>query len=96
MDNMQPTMIIDANGDKTWRVNGFLHRTDGPAREWADDTKAWYFDNSLHRTDGPAVEWPDGHKTWWLYGRLYSFDDWLDVNKNLTHEQKVMMKLQYG
>jgi hypothetical protein len=88
--------IIDNLGTKRWLLNGKVHRTDGPAAEWADGSKFWYLNGKHHRTDGPAVEWPDGHKTWWLYGRIYSFDDWLAANKNLTYEQKVMMKLQYG
>jgi hypothetical protein len=31
-----------ANGDKSWWLNGKMHREDGPAYEGADGSKAWY------------------------------------------------------
>jgi len=34
--------VEDANGSKTWCVDGQLHRLDGPAIECADGHKAWY------------------------------------------------------
>jgi hypothetical protein len=115
MDNPQ----IDHLGNKRWRVGDELHRTDGPAIEYADSSKNWYLNGELHRTDGPACEWSDGDTEWWVHGRChrtdgpaieyangskfwyfdnqpYSFDEWLEVNSDLTHEQKVIMKLQYG
>jgi hypothetical protein len=34
-----------------------LHRTDGPAIEYAlMDGKDYYFEGKRHRTDGPAIE----------------------------------------
>ena len=51
-----------------WRLNGKLHRTDGPAMEYADGYKAWYLNDQLHRTDGPAIERADGSKWWYLSG----------------------------
>ena len=38
----QPTCKTLSDGTKQWHLNGELHRTDGPAIEWADGTKAWY------------------------------------------------------
>jgi hypothetical protein len=97
MDNMQSTMIINACGDREWFLNHQLHRTDGPACEWANGSKFWYIDGLLHRTDGPAIEYSTGGRSWWwLHGQKYTFDKWLDLNTDLAHEQKVMMKLQYG
>jgi hypothetical protein len=58
--------------------------------------KTWYLNGQRHRTDGPACEWSDGSKSWYLHDHFYLFDQWLKVNPALTHEQKVMMKLQYG
>jgi hypothetical protein len=49
-------------------VNGFRHRLDGPAVEWADGTKGWYVNGLRHRLDGPAIEWADGDKEWWVNG----------------------------
>jgi hypothetical protein len=85
MDNPE----IDEHGNKFWRLNGQLHRTDGPAIEWADGCQR-------HRTDGPAVTYPDGRKSWYLHGTSYPFDKWLDFTPGLSHEGKVMMKLTHG
>ena len=57
-----------ANGDKSWYLNGKLHREDGPAIERANGDKSWYLNGKLHREDGPAVEWANGYKSWYLNG----------------------------
>lgn len=50
----------------------------------------------LHRTDGPAIEFQNGYQEWWLNGSWLSFEHWLDKNPEMTDEEKVMYKLQYG
>ena len=70
----EPTMTIDECGTKMWQQNGRLHRTDGPAIEYASGTKEWYQNGQLHRTDGPAREWADGDKEWWQNGQLHRTD----------------------
>ena len=32
-------------GVKEWRINGKLHREDGPAVEYPDGTKLWYYND---------------------------------------------------
>jgi hypothetical protein len=59
-------------------------------------TKFWRMNKKIHRIDGPAIVWYDGHKEWWWYGRQFTFEKWLDLNDELTEEEKVMLKLQYG
>ena len=49
-----------------YRLNGKLHREDGPAKEWADGDKEWWVDGKCHRLDGPAVEWANGTKEWYV------------------------------
>ena len=49
--------------------NGKLHRTDGPAIEYANGKKEWYVNSLLHRINGPAVEDVDGSKLWFVHGR---------------------------
>ena len=39
-----------ADGDKTWHLDGHLHRESGPAFEWADGTK-WWFLKGEHITE---------------------------------------------
>lgn len=70
---MIPEMTIDANGTKSWRANGMLHREDGPAWEtvstvYLPASRQWFVNNKLHRLDGPAVEWANGEKQWWVNG----------------------------
>lgn len=70
----EPTMTVDADGTKEWKLNGELHRTDGPAYEWDDGTKVWYVHGKAHRTDGPAIEYSDGSKEWRLNGEVHRVD----------------------
>jgi len=67
----QPTMTADEGGTKWWRLNGKLHREDGPAVEYENGYKAWFLNDVRHREDGPAVEWADGSKSWYLRGSRY-------------------------
>ncbi len=57
-----------------WRLNGQLHRENGPAREFSDGTKSWYLNGKLHREDGPAHVYSDGTKSWYLNGKLHRVD----------------------
>jgi len=70
----QPTMTVDTGGNKWWRLNGELHREDGPAIEHADGDKAWYLHGELHREDGPAFEYANGFKLWYLHGKCHRED----------------------
>jgi hypothetical protein len=86
-----------ADGDKEWYLKGKRHRIDGPAIEYANGRKSWFTHGRIHRTDGPAAEYVDGSYGWFLRGGFrLTFEEWLDQNKPLTDEEKVMLKLQYG
>jgi hypothetical protein len=93
---MQPTKSIDSDGDTVWKLDGKVHRTDGPAVETLRGEKAWCVHNAWHREDGPAIEFADGSVAWWLNGKQLSLDQWLAQTTKLTGEEKVMLKLQYG
>ena len=68
---------LHENGDKIWRNSaGQLHRTDGPAIEYADGTKWWYIHGQLHRTDGPAIERANGTKYWWFNDQQYTEEEY--------------------
>ena len=64
---------------------GELHRDDGPAVVFADETKQWYQNDKLHRTDGPAIEYANGTKQWYQDGLLHRIDgpavEWADGNE---------------
>jgi hypothetical protein len=68
-----PTMT-DNNGNKEWRLNGELHREDGPAAEYINGYKAWYIHGKRHREDGPAIERVNGDKWWYLNGKRHRED----------------------
>ncbi len=68
---------IDSKGTKRWRLNGVLHRVDGPAVEFEHGEKHWYLNGQIHRTDGPAVIWFNGESFYWyLHGERLSFSEW--------------------
>jgi len=69
-------VTVDEYGTKEWWLNDELHRTDGPAVEYADGTKAWFLYDRQHRTDGPAVEFADGTKHWYLNGEELTETEW--------------------
>ena len=66
----KPECKTYANGDKEWRLNGKLHREDGPTIEYASGRKVWYLNGKCHREDGPAFEYADGDKRWALNGEF--------------------------
>ena len=70
----KPECITYPNGDKVWRLNGKLHREDGPAIENTNGDKYWYLDGKCHREDGPACELANGSKAWYLNGKLHRED----------------------
>ena len=56
------TVKVWDNGNKSWCLNGKLHREDGPAREYADGDKVWYLNGKKvtekehKRQTSPVVE----------------------------------------
>ena len=59
---------------REWRLNGVLHREDGPAIEGPNGYREWLLHGKLHREDGPAIEWPGGYQSWWLHGKRHRED----------------------
>ena len=66
---------IDKYGTKSYRLNGKLHREDGPSIEFKSGEKWWHKNGELHREDGPAIEEDDGTKYWYLNGKEYGVND---------------------
>ena len=58
--------IEDADGTKTWYVDGKLHRINGPAAEGYYGYKSWFFNGKRHRLDGPSVENSPWVKNFWF------------------------------
>jgi hypothetical protein len=59
MDDIQPVITVNKYGDKFFRVNGELHRTDGPAIEWTSGKfgKEWF----LYGKSLSFNKWLDQH-----------------------------------
>jgi hypothetical protein len=70
--------------------------TDGPVVIEASGHTYRMLHGELHSVDGPSVEWADGGCGWYLNGEYYELDDWLIANTEISDEEKVMLKLQYG
>ncbi len=58
-----PEITHTLNGNYEWRVNGLLHREDGPALEHKNGDKEWWVNGKCHRENGPAVEYANGAKS---------------------------------
>jgi len=102
-----PRMKECSDGTKEWRLNGTLHRTDGPAVERSNGSKAWCLNGILHRTDGPAIEHSDGSKVWYLNGERHRTDgpavewhtgskEWWLNNKQVTWFEVYCYNLRTG
>ena len=63
-----PEKTKKEDGTIEWRLDGSLHREDGPAVEMLNGTRVWFRHGKQHREDGPAVEYADGTIEWHLKG----------------------------
>lgn len=63
-----------------YRLNGVLHRDQGPAVERKDKTLYWFYKGKRHREDGPAIVYPEskhltnGKHVWYQNGVLHRED----------------------
>ena len=74
MPSPQPRKVSHANGGYEYRLNGELHREDGPAVDSGKGDQWWFRHNLLHREDGPAVTHASGSKWWYQKGQLHRED----------------------
>ena len=81
------TVEVSTRGDKFWRLNGELHREDGPAIERAGGYKEWWLNGELHREDGPAVERAGGTKSWYLNGEPVTEEEVMNPVEEMTMDQ---------
>ncbi len=97
---VEPILSVSRAGVKRWKVNGKLHRLDGPALEYPDGTHAWYYYDVVHRADGPALrtqqksyEWRYWNKLHRLLGPAVEYDngrvEWWLEGKQLRFEEYI-------
>jgi hypothetical protein len=87
---------VDEDGDIVWVENGVWHRLDGPAIIRECGQMQWRQKGKFHRTDGPCQTGPNQDTFWGLNDMMCSLEEWLEVNTELSAEEKVMIKLKYG
>ncbi len=64
--------ILTFKNRKEYRINGKLHRENGPAIEYPDGSYHWYKNGKCHREDGPAIEEITyGVKSWFINDELH-------------------------
>ena len=56
-----------------YKLDGLLHRTDGPAAVYENIRKDWYKNGKLHRLDGPAITYTNC-KDWFVDGIRHRLD----------------------
>lgn len=81
-----PTREEDRYGNVRWRVDGDLHRVDGPAVEYAAGGSQWWLNDQLHRADGPAIVSDDGTRDWFVNGRRHRINGPAIERPNGIHE----------
>lgn len=54
--------------------HNLLHREDGPAVKYVNETEWWCLNGKRHRESGPAVVWESGPGEWWVNNKLHRLD----------------------
>ena len=70
--NFTGKCYVKNNLTTCYYLDGKLHRTDGPAKEYCSGEKNWRKDGKLHRLDVPALEFASGDKYWYVEGKYLS------------------------
>lgn len=70
---------VNRFGVEEWKMDGLLHRENGPARIFQDGRKEWYWKGKIHRNGGPAITDAKGiHRVpeegWFILGILHRID----------------------
>jgi hypothetical protein len=65
---MSGPAVIYPSGTKQWRLNGLIHREEGPCT-LCKDCQSGNFE--LCSKPGPAIVRADGSKDWYLNGKLH-------------------------
>jgi hypothetical protein len=78
------TVRVLKDGTRFWKLNGKLHREDGPAIEDPVLAREWFLNGVRHRTDGPAIEQSNGGRYWFLNGEQVTEEAVMKPTKELT------------
>lgn len=64
--------VPNVYGYTEWKVNGELHREDGPAIINKSGSMEWYKHGKIHRDEGPAAISSNGDLYWHIDGKLHN------------------------
>jgi hypothetical protein len=87
---------LAAYGERS-RKESFNTNTDYPSHKYGSGPiiAIWCKNGSQHRINGPAVVRVDGSYNWCLFGKEYTFAEFIKKTPILEHE-KVELALIYG
>ena len=72
----QPTVTTYSNGRVEYRLDGLLHRLDGPAVKDGFGGEEYWHHGLRHRAnDLPAIVYANGDRSFWRFGKRYRFVD---------------------
>lgn len=91
MDKLVDGNYVDSDGDLIWVTDSSFHRADGPAILFG---KGLEVRGSLYPPDDNDNVY--FQMSWWWHGEALHFADWLEANTELSAEEIVMLKLEYG
>lgn len=72
-DVLKTKCELSYDGSTMYKLDGELHRVDGPAYESPSGIKYWFRYGKLHREDGPAITGV-GYDRWYRDGKLHRED----------------------
>lgn len=89
--------LIFPDGSYEWRIDGELHRLDGPAVHRIDQDQ-WWVNGSRHRLDGPAIEdrIKPQHSTWWICGNNIKTYQHYQLITKCSNTEIIMLRLKHG
>ena len=73
-DGPAVSILYNHKGVRYWYMEGGLHRVDGPAIEYGDESKEWWVGGDRHRVDGPAIKNVNGTNEWYIEGKRHRID----------------------
>lgn len=74
-DALKYRVVVDLYGaHRYYNQNNQLHRENGPAVVFEDNSRQWYLNGKLHRENGPAIEWGDRAGYWYKHGLMHRTD----------------------
>ena len=85
----KPTKTVNLFGTIKYRLDGKLHRDDGPAVMFAEGGLVWHNHGSYHRLDGPSII-AESQLWWYLYGYAYTREDYIVYLLGYEHNKTVL------